>query len=165
MPAGNPIESVISQYMRAGTQSAAFSADLTFHHTFDVYLKDSNAFANTYFARYFEWQGVARERWFYECVDANLVGGNVIFITKRAHQEFVEETFPFQRIDCYLNTFQVRPCSAYLLFRFESAGQLVSLGYQQIVIAGADRTIQRLPTHIMERAKEYELRPRTPVVA
>ena len=99
------------------------------------------------------------------CIRDSLVGGNVIFITKRAHQEFVEETFPFQRIDCYLNTFQVRPCSAYLLFRFESAGQLVSLGYQQIVIAGADRTIQRLPTHIMERAKEYELRPRTPVVA
>jgi len=165
MPAGNTIDSVVSHYLRGSDQPAPFLADQTFHHTFDVYLKDSNAFANTYFSRYFEWQGVARERWFYECVDANLVGGNVIFMTKRAHQEFVEETFPFQRIDCYLNTFQVRSCSAYLIFRFESAGRLVSLGYQQIVIASADRTIQRLPTRIMERAKHYELQARMQVVA
>ncbi|KHK55742.1 hypothetical protein PI87_11990 [Ralstonia sp. A12] len=157
MPTGQSIDAVVEQYLRNADLSAPFSARQTFHHAFDVYLKDSNAFANTYFSRYFEWQGVARERWFYECVDANLVGGNVIFITKRAHQEFVEETFPFQRVDCYLNTFRIRSCSAYLVFRFMSGGRLVSLGYQQIVIAGADRSIQRLPEHVMQRAKDYEL--------
>ncbi|MFX5574600.1 hypothetical protein ABTD77_19365, partial [Acinetobacter baumannii] len=81
----------------------------------------------------------------------------LIFITKRAHQEFVQETFPFQRVDCYLNTFRVRSCSAYLVFRFMSGGRLVSLGYQQIVIASTDRNIQRIPAHIMQRAKQYEL--------
>ena len=40
----------------------------------DIYLKDSNAFMNTYFARYFEWQGVCRERWFHECIHNNLMG-------------------------------------------------------------------------------------------
>ena len=94
------------------------SSQKTFHHAVDIYLKDSNAFMNTYFARYFEWQGVCRERWFHECIHGNLLATGGVFITKRAHQEYVQETFPFQRVDCYLNTFQVRQCSAYLLFRF-----------------------------------------------
>ncbi|CAJ0803512.1 hypothetical protein LMG19083_03899 [Ralstonia psammae] len=34
-----------------------------------------------------------RERWFHECVD--LMRDGAIFMTKRAHQEFMEKTFPF----------------------------------------------------------------------
>ena len=30
----------------------------TFRYSIDICLKDSNAYGNTYFARYFEWQGV-----------------------------------------------------------------------------------------------------------
>lgn len=129
----------------------------TFHHAIDIYLKDSNAFMNTYFARYFEWQGICRERWFHECIHGNLLAAGGVFVTKRAHQEYVEETFPFQRVDCYLNTFQVRQCSAYLLFRFCVDGRPVSLGYQQIVFADREKRIARFPKEIIERVKEYEL--------
>lgn len=129
----------------------------TFHHTFDIYLKDSNAFMNTYFSRYFEWQGVCRERWFHECIHNDLLGSDGMFVTKRAHQEYVHETFPFQHVDCYLNTVQVKQCSAYLLFRFCVDGREVSKGYQQILYAGRDRKIRRFPEGIVERVKEYEL--------
>ena len=129
----------------------------TFVHSFDIYLKDSNAFMNTYFARYFEWQGVCRERWFHECIHDDLLGSDGMFVTKRAHQEYVHETFPFQRVDCYLNTVQVRQCSAYLLFRFCVDGRKVSQGYQQILYAGRDRKIRRFPEGIVDRVKEYEL--------
>ncbi|WP_354683528.1 acyl-CoA thioesterase [Cupriavidus necator] len=129
----------------------------TFHHAIDIYLKDSNAFMNTYFARYFEWQGICRERWFHECIHDNLLAAGGVFVTKRAHQEYVEETFPFQRVDCYLNTFQVRQCSAYLLFRFCVGGKPVSLGYQQIVFADRQKRISRFPAGIIERVREYEL--------
>ncbi|WCM18725.1 acyl-CoA thioesterase [Paraburkholderia bryophila] len=129
----------------------------TFHHEIDIYLKDSNAFMNTYFARYFEWQGICRERWFFECVDSNLLGANGSFVTKRAHQEYVQETFPFQRVDCYLNTVQVRHCSAYLLFRFYVGGTPVSMGYQQILFTGPDKRIRRFPAGVIERISEYEL--------
>jgi enediyne core biosynthesis thioesterase len=129
----------------------------TFHHSFDIYLKDSNAFMNTYFARYFEWQGVCRERWFHECIHDDLLGSDGMFVTKRAHQEYVHETFPFQKVDCYLNTVQVKNCSAYLLFRFCVDGRQVSQGYQQILFAGRDRKIRRFPDGIIDRVKEYEL--------
>ncbi|WP_109478735.1 thioesterase family protein [Paraburkholderia sp. C35] len=133
------------------------SPQKTFHHVIDIYLKDSNAFMNTYFARYFEWQGVCRERWFHECIHNNLLAAGGTFVTKRAHQEYVQETFPFQRVDCYLNTFQVRQCSAYLLFRFSVEGRPVSHGYQQILFAGMDKRIRRFPEGIIERVKEYEV--------
>ncbi|CAG2141975.1 hypothetical protein LMG31506_02568 [Cupriavidus yeoncheonensis] len=153
---------VIPQVLNRGT--AMLTQDLletppqkTFHHAIDIYLKDSNAFMNTYFARYFEWQGICRERWFHECIHDNLLATGGVFVTKRAHQEYVEETFPFQRVDCYLNTFQVKQCSAYLLFRFCVGGKPVSLGYQQIVFADKDKRISRFPHGIIERVKEYEL--------
>ena len=104
----------------------------TFKHTIDIYLKDSNAYANTYFARYFEWQGICRERWFFQCISPDMLQAQGVFVTKRAHQEYVQETFPFQSVDCRLNTFDVKQCSFHLLFEFLVAGETVSSRYQQI---------------------------------
>ncbi len=128
----------------------------TFKHTIDIYLKDSNAYANTYFARYFEWQGICRERWFFQCISPDMLQAQGVFVTKRAHQEYVQETFPFQSVDCRLNTFDVKQCSFYLLFEFLVAGDTVSSGYQQIVFARHDKRIQRLPFEVLRKMKEYE---------
>jgi enediyne core biosynthesis thioesterase len=156
------VRDAIPQILSRGTallsqEMSNATTEKTFHHVIDVYLKDSNAFMNTYFARYFEWQGVCRERWFHDCIHNNLLAAGGMFVTKRAHQEYVHETFPFQRVDCYLNTFQVRQCSAYLLFRFCVDGNPVSTGYQQILFTDTNRRIQRFPAGIIERVKEYEL--------
>lgn len=129
----------------------------TFHHKVDIYLKDSNAYANTYFSRYFEWQGICRERWFYQCISPDMLQSTGVFITKRAHQEYVHETFPFQTVDCQLNTYEVKQCSFYLLFQFFLAGTVASTGYQQIVFARHDKRIQRLPDDVLRKIKEYEL--------
>lgn len=129
----------------------------TFHHTIDIYLKDSNAYANTYFSRYFEWQGVCRERWFHRCISADMLQTTGVFITKCAHQEYAHETFPFQAVDCRLNTFEVKQCSFYLLFQFLVNGTLVSTGYQQIVFANHDKRIQRLPEPVLRKVRAYEL--------
>lgn len=132
-------------------------ASKTFRHTIDIYLKDTNAYANTYFSRYFEWQGVCRERWFHQCISADMLQSIGVFVTKRAHQEYVHETFPFQAVDCQLNTFAVKQCSFYLLFQFVVSGNVVSTGYQQVVFASQDKRIQRLPEHILLKVREYEL--------
>jgi len=129
----------------------------TFHHTIDIYLKDSNAYANTYFSRYFEWQGVCRERWFHRCISADMLQTTGVFVTKCAHQEYAHETFPFQAVDCRLNTFEVKQCSFYLLFQFLVNGTVVSTGYQQIVFANHDKRIQRLPEPVLRKVRAYEL--------
>lgn len=129
----------------------------TFRHQIDIYLKDSNAYANTYFSRYFEWQGVCRERWFHRCISEDMLQSQGVFITKRAHQEYVQETFPFQTVECELNTFDVRQCSFHLVFQFHVDGKQVAGGYQQVVFASHDKRIQRLPQHILAKLREYEL--------
>ncbi len=131
----------------------------TFRHTIDIYLKDSNAYANTYFSRYFEWQGICRERWFHECISADMLQGLGAFITKRAHTEYLHETFPFQHVTCELNTHDVRHCSLHLVFRFTVGGTLVASGYQQVAFVRQDKRLQRLPEEILERMREYTLLP------
>ncbi len=133
------------------------SKPLTFQHSIDIYLKESNAYGNTYFARYFEWQGICRERWFHRCIAADLLQTQGVFITKRAHQDYMHETFPFQTVDCEVNTFEVKSCSFYLLFRFLVEGSVVSRGYQQIVFATHDKRIQRLPAHVLKMVQNYEI--------
>ena len=128
----------------------------TFRHEIEIFLKDSNAYANTYFSRYFEWQGICRERWFHRCISADMLQAQGVFITKRAHQEYVQETFPFQTVACELNTFDVRQCSFYLP-AIHVDGRQVAGGYQQVVFASHDKRIQRLPQHILAKLREYEL--------
>lgn len=129
----------------------------TFHHTIDIYLKDSNAYTNVYFARYFEWQGVCRERWFHQCISADMLQTQGVFITKAAHQDYIHETFPFQSVDCQVNAFDVKQCSFSLVFRFYVEGNIVSTGYQQIVFANHDKRIIRLPKTILDKIRRYEL--------
>ncbi|WNV03011.1 thioesterase family protein [Candidatus Methylospira mobilis] len=134
----------------------AINAQKTFRHILDICLKDSNAYGNTYFARYFEWQGVCREQWFYRCVASDMLQSQGVFVTKCAHQDYAHETFPFQTVECHLNSFNVRACSFHLLFRFYVDGVLASTGFQQIVFASHDRKIIRLPKSVIEEIRLYE---------
>ncbi|WP_229256618.1 acyl-CoA thioesterase [Duganella lactea] len=127
----------------------------TFTHTLTVYLKDSNAYGNTYFARYFEWQGICREKWFFECISRDMLQKEGVFITKHAEQDYLQETFPFQEISCELNVYNVKKCSFWLEFRFSMDGKPVSVGRQQIVFACHDRKIKALPPAVIELIQRY----------
>lgn len=128
----------------------------TFRHTIEVYLKDSNATGNVYFARYFEWQGICREKWFFECISPDMLQPLGVFVTKEAQQKYIQETFAFQRIECEVNTFAVKQCSFSLLFRFFVDGRLVSAGHQQIVFAQLNKKISRLPADVLDKIRGYE---------
>lgn len=128
----------------------------TFRHTIDICLKDSNAYGNTYFSRYFEWQGVCREQWFFQCICSDMLQSEGVFITKCAHQDYAHETFPFQKVECSLNVYNIKQCSFNLVFRFYIEGKLISSGYQQIVFANHSKKIIRLPKKVIEEIKKYE---------
>lgn len=135
------------------------AAGKTFVRTIETYLKDSNAYMNTYFSRYFEWQGICRESWFYQCISPDLLQTQGVFITKSAHNNFVQETFPFQTIKCLMNSAHVRKTSFYLIFRFynNDTDEMVSTGYQQIVFASMKRKIAKLPEDILRKIRAYEV--------
>ncbi|MYM28939.1 acyl-CoA thioesterase [Duganella sp. CY15W] len=127
----------------------------TFTHSLTAYLKDSNAYGNTYFARYFEWQGICREKWFYECISRDMLQKEGVFITKHAEQSYLQETFPFQEISCELNAYDVKKCSFWLEFRFYADGKPVSVGRQQIVFASHERKIKALPAAVTALIQRY----------
>jgi enediyne biosynthesis thioesterase len=141
----------------AGT-SNDLNAAQTFHHHLTIYLKDSNAYGNTYFARYFEWQGICREKWFYECISRDMLQQEGVFITKHAQQDYLLETFPFQEITCEVNAYDVKRCSFWLEFRFYANGNPVSVGRQQIVFASHTKQIKALPELVIKRIKRYALK-------
>jgi enediyne biosynthesis thioesterase len=135
--------------------ATAANAAQTFTHTLSIYLKDSNAYGNTYFARYFEWQGICREKWFHDCIARDMLQNEGVFITKHAQQDYLQETFPFQQIQCELNAYDVKKCSFWLEFRFSAEGRPVSVGRQQIVFANHAKQISALPELVIKRIKRY----------
>ncbi len=70
----------------------------TFKHEFELYLKDSNAYGNIYFAKHFEWQGVLREAWFSKCIFENMLALEGAFITKTAHIDYMAPVYPFESV-------------------------------------------------------------------
>ena len=135
---------------------ANFAQPKTYHQKFETSLKHSNATQNVYFSNFFEWQGSARERWFYECIASDMLQDKGVFITKQAHNNFIREAFPFQTVHCELNSFDIQKCSFYLLFRFYIDGHLASSGYQQIVFANKAKRIAKLPDSILEKIRSFE---------
>lgn len=139
--------------LNSGPVALEQTYQLVFHPT----LKHSNATQNVYFSNFIEWQGEARERWFFECIDAQLLQHKGVFVTRRVHQEFFKEAFPFQEITCRLNAFDIQSCSFNLLFRFYSAGHLIASGYQKIAFTSHNKKIVRLPKEIIEKIRMYSL--------
>lgn len=132
----------------------------TYVYDFTTYLKDSNAQGNNYFARYFEWQGMCREAWFFECIAKDFLQPLGVFITKQAHNEYQQETYPFQQVRCLLNTREVRKASFYIIFRFCDADKpdtVFSSGYQQIAFLNHDHKIAKLPFLVVEKIREYSI--------
>ncbi|MDH4274036.1 MAG: thioesterase family protein [Gammaproteobacteria bacterium] len=133
---------------------------LTYQHEIVPYLKESNAYGNIYFSRYFEWQGMCREMWFCECIFPNMFEIKGALVTKFAHNDYEQELFPFQKIICLLNSANVRRTSFELMFRFYSrdTNQLVARGTQKIglVDTNSKRPI-KIPTEILEKIRRYAM--------
>lgn len=128
----------------------------TYQKTLDIYLKDSNSYQNVYFCRYFEWQGICRESWFAEEVVKDFFALEGVLSTKMAHNEYIKPLFPFQKVTCLLNTYKVRQCSLFLLFRFFNQNdEPVSIGYQKIGYVNKTGNALRLPKDILEKIKMY----------
>lgn len=128
-------------------------------HYIEPYLKQSNAYGNVYFSCYFEWQGICREKWFHDCINSDMLKDTGVLFTKKAHNEYIRESFPFMKVKCVLRTDKIRNSSFYLNFEFYDVDSknLLSKGYQQIVFADKTKKPSRIPKEIIGKIKEYEI--------
>lgn len=122
------------------------------------YLKDSNAYGNIYFARYFEWQGLCREKWFSECICPNMFELEGSLVTKSAYNDYLASILPFQKVRCLLSTRNIKAASFELVFRFYDANsnQLLSKGGQKIaLIEPESKKLVRFPKDLLDKVRYY----------
>jgi enediyne biosynthesis thioesterase len=141
----------------ATLQNSSEEKPKTFEVEFKTALKHSNATQNVYFSNYFDWQGQTRERWFIECIAKDLLQSEGVFITAKAHNQFFEEAYPFQTIQCKVNSFNIKKTSFSLRFSFYINGRLSSEGYQTLCFAGHDKQLKKLPETILQKVRQYEV--------
>ena len=101
---------------------------------------------------------MCREAWFSECIFENMFELDGVFITKQAHNDYIGEVYPFQKLNCVVSTKNIKNASFDVVFEFFDAqtNQLVSRGYQTIIYASKTKKIQRLDNHILSRIMQYD---------
>lgn len=130
----------------------------SFHFTVKVYLKDTNIFGNVYFARYFDWQGMAREEFFNKIVpEPNfLLKKNIKLITIEAYIKYLKEALLFDTIQIKVIPCNIRNTTFELIFKYIKIGQdeLIAEGRQKIGFT-EDNKIIPIPIEISKIGREY----------
>lgn len=123
-----------------------------------VYLSDTNAVGNVYFAKYFEWQGKTREDWFNWVMgdDFETFMRTYKMITVEASHKYKQECLTFDKVEigfkveftkmCVLTTFN---------FRFKNTKNIIGIGHQKIAFKdfSTDKLVE-VPSVLRERAKK-----------
>lgn len=122
---------------KAGLKKEAPKRKFTFLKR--VYLSDTNAQGNVYFARFFEWQGEAREEFFRVAVpihDAFFASGYRL-ITVEASLEYKGEAALYDEVEIEVKVHWLRRASSELGFRYinTKTGECLAVGKQVIACA------------------------------
>lgn len=124
-----------------------------------VYLKDTNAFGNTYFARYFDWQGMAREAFMKAVVQdpMMLIKSGVRLITVFAHTEYHHETVLYDTIVIKAHGENIKHVSFELVFNYfdKETSRVIAVGRQQITFASPTGHIIAVPEAILTPLLQY----------
>ena len=124
-----------------------------------VYLADTNAFGNTYFAKYFEWQGMARESFFKEVADdySKMLEKGIKYITISAHIDYKKESVLFDEIEISVEPKNVTLTTVELEFIYVNklTQEIIALGRQKIGFSDFAGTIVPIPIELIEGASEY----------
>ncbi len=134
--------------------------DKSFVYEKQVYLSDTNAVGNTYFAKYFEWQGIVRESFFFRCIfpdPAAFAQTGIKLITAEAHMQYRHETVLLDKVIIKLKLGRVRRTSAELLFTFrdKSTNRLIGEGNQIVVFADSKGKPIPMPSIVIQNLQPF----------
>jgi len=125
-----------------------------------VYLRDTNAEGNVYFANYFLWQGEAREEFFRMAIPEHqrLMEAGLRIITVEAAIEYKHESHLFDVIQIEVVPYNVKRMTFELAFKFlnKQTGQLIADGRQRIAFADVKRnTLVPIPDEFYLQGHGY----------
>lgn len=124
-----------------------------------VYLADTNAFGNVYFARYFEWQGMAREAFFREVSGsyAEMLAEGVKYITIAASINYKKESLLFDDIQITVEPRRVSLTTVELIFTYinMTRKEVIAIGKQKIGFSTMVGEVIPIPKKLLEGAVKY----------
>lgn len=135
--------------------------EFTFEKT--VYLTDTNAFGNTYFARYFDWQGMAREEFFRTIAGdyKRFLDARIKFITIEASIKYHSESILFDTVIIKVSPCNVKVTTFELVFTYtnKSTGKLIAEGRQKIGFADAKGDVIPIPEELLKGWEQFKSSP------
>lgn len=155
-----PVSTAAGGELRRVVELARLVQRERFSVPFIVYLKDTNAEGNVYFAHYFDWQGVAREaflgRLLHGALDA-ITRGELRLITVDASVHFRSPLFLFDQVEVWVKPTNVKPASVDLEFSYvkRQTGEEVATGRQTIAFADAAGKLMPIPRAILETGRVF----------
>lgn len=130
-----------------------------------VYLADTNAEGNVYFARYFDWQGETREAYLKQAVPqeefAAMMSSGLRLVTTNASIVYHSPLYLFDEVQIYLHTRNIRNATLEMVFRYmnKKTGKLVAEGIQRLAFQGNNGHLLHIPEPIRRIALAIEEAP------
>lgn len=142
---------------------AEFPKKGTFAYVTKVLLGDSSLFGNVYFAKYFEWQGKAREAFFQHFMGSDFhsfIQQGIKLITVEAYHRFKHETQAFEELSVLVSATAVTPATVKLQFRFfnNRTKTLLGEGKQTIAFAGPHQKVIPVPEVLRKNIQPYVIK-------
>ncbi|MFA5894000.1 MAG: acyl-CoA thioesterase [Candidatus Margulisiibacteriota bacterium] len=101
-----------------------------------AYLHDTNLFGNVYFARYFEWQGMAREEFFRQVMPniQQFLKSGIRLVTIDASMQYKKEVTLFDQVLIKLAVDNLKISTFDLIFTFvnKNTNDVIATGKQKI---------------------------------
>lgn len=125
-----------------------------------VYLTDTNAFGNAYFARYFDWQGMAREEFFKSIVKdyQKLIQARIKFVTIEASIKYHSEVVLFDEVVIRIRPENIKTTTFDLIFTYinKNTDEVVAKGKQKIGFVDANGAVIPIPQEMLEGWIRYQ---------
>ncbi len=139
---------------------AAIERSFLFEKT--VYLADTNAEGNVYFARLFEWQGETREAYLNQSISkeeyAVIVRNQIRLLTVHASLDFYKPFWLFDQAGIRMTTRNIRHASLEMVFEYfnKQNGEFAASGYQLLAFQDAGNRLVAIPDPIQRIALAIE---------
>jgi YbgC/YbaW family acyl-CoA thioester hydrolase len=114
-----------------------------------AYLHDTNIFGNVYFARYFEWQGMAREEFFRQVMPniQQFLKSGIRLVTIEASMQYKKEVTLFDQVLIKLTVDNLKISTFDLIFTFvnKNTNDVIATGKQKIGFTDASYKVIPIP--------------------
>jgi len=141
---------------RSGLKTATFAG---FVYRTLVYIGDATPFGQAYFARYFEWQGRAREEFFQAIVpSATMLLESFRIVTAEASVSYRQELVLYEPVAIEVRIRDLTRASVSLRFTYRNPAKdtVVAEGLQRLVFTDQHGRIVPLPDEVCRRAVAYQ---------